>query len=531
MESLSPEQKEALIDSDLYEHQEYIESMLTKIFRRQSVMEKFAVRNGMPTMSAILTTSSIAQAKRIYHKLKQMQRYGTLLNGEFLDERLTLQDPDFPRVAITYSERDEQGEIREEQAELEAIIADYNATFSDMATAETYRPKVNARLARKQAQYQKDGQWLDLVIVVDQLLTGFDAPNMQTLFIDRDLRYQKLLQAFSRTNRLCPGKKAGMVVSFRKPNTMRQNIEDAIRLFSDEDQDWADLVPREYSEVKEAFNAARDELNRAKSELELDPQNLSKKVEQVRAFQQLEKHYGALKSYDQFQEEASEFADFEEIMRTERGFCENLKGEIKAEITDGAGPASLLQGIEFTSGNRATITEQIDSYYIARLFGQYQAAFEEETQDQAVKDRQEELRNQILAVIEDKPETVKRIYLQILNDMSKPSVEEGSVSKPRPDADLDWKDYFRRAITMTLEGVAKRLQVPVSSLQTSLNEYRGPSEPVPYFNQILSLAELAKNKEAFENEFHEMFRRSTKVIEQYWRGVLENELLPLKGEL
>lgn len=53
----------------------------------------------------------------------------------------------------------------------------------------------NNRLARKDVQYQKDGQWLDLVIVVDRLLTGFDAPTIQTLYVDRELRYQKLLQA------------------------------------------------------------------------------------------------------------------------------------------------------------------------------------------------------------------------------------------------------------------------------------------------------------------------------------------------
>ncbi|GEK34521.1 hypothetical protein KSI01_20540 [Kurthia sibirica] len=51
------------------------------------------------------------------------------------------------------------------------------------------------------------------------ILTGFDAPTIQTLFVDRNLSYTNLIQAFSRTNRTCPGKTKGLIVTFRKPFT------------------------------------------------------------------------------------------------------------------------------------------------------------------------------------------------------------------------------------------------------------------------------------------------------------------------
>ena len=95
-----------------------------------------------------------------------------------------------------------------------------------------YNQNINNRLARKGAQYQIDGQWLDIVIVVDRLLTGFDAPTIQALYVDRELKWHGLLQAFSRTNRVYSGKDKGMIVTFRKPKTMADNVRNAIKLFS-----------------------------------------------------------------------------------------------------------------------------------------------------------------------------------------------------------------------------------------------------------------------------------------------------------
>lgn len=101
-------QQEKLLPTELYETDEHIRTMLQKIFNRRSVVKKFKVKNGFPTMSAILTTHSIAQAKHIYRILKEMKDNGTLLNGRQFDERHQLIDKDFPRVAITFSTNPDQ---------------------------------------------------------------------------------------------------------------------------------------------------------------------------------------------------------------------------------------------------------------------------------------------------------------------------------------------------------------------------------------------------------------------------------------
>ncbi|MGL4689928.1 MAG: type I restriction enzyme subunit R domain-containing protein, partial [Leuconostoc mesenteroides] len=249
-------EQEHLLPNEIYETDEHIRAMLLKIFDRRSLIKKFKVQNGYPTMSGILTTHSIAQAKRIYAMLQEMKQEGTLITGRQFDERHQLIDPDFPRVAITFSTNPDQQDKNHTDDDLLRIMAEYSKQYDTPAYTDEkrYNQNINKRLARKEKQYQSDGQWLDLVIVVDRLLTGFDSPTIQTLYVDREMKYQKLLQAFSRTNRIYSDKDAGMIVTFRKPETMKENVQDTFRLFSNENQNFEALIPKEYSEVRSEFD-------------------------------------------------------------------------------------------------------------------------------------------------------------------------------------------------------------------------------------------------------------------------------------
>lgn len=119
------------------------------------------------------------------------------------------------------------------------IIKDYNTRYSmefQMATYATFKKDISYRLARKE-QYKgiehTPDQQIDLLIVVDQMLTGFDSKWINTLYLDKILVYEKLIQAFSRTNRLYgPEKPFGTIRYYRKPYTMQRNIEEAFKLYS-----------------------------------------------------------------------------------------------------------------------------------------------------------------------------------------------------------------------------------------------------------------------------------------------------------
>ncbi len=122
------------------------------------------------------------------------------------------------------------------------ILKDYNEAYCvhyTLPTYAAYKKDVSLRLAHK-APYaglaNDPDKQIDLLIVVDQMLTGFDSRWVNTLYLDKLLRYEALIQAFSRTNRLFdPAEKPfGIIRYYRKPHTMHRNIEDAFSLYSGE---------------------------------------------------------------------------------------------------------------------------------------------------------------------------------------------------------------------------------------------------------------------------------------------------------
>ncbi|MDR0453981.1 MAG: HsdR family type I site-specific deoxyribonuclease [Deferribacteraceae bacterium] len=506
-EKLDKLQKEALLNNTDFENDNYIEAMLKKIFRHQSVLEKFKVVNGMPTMSGILTTHSISQAKRIYRKLMELKRSGNLITGKPLDERRRLNDPDFPRVAITYSIDESQDKVNKGLEEIGEIMREYSAMFdTHYDNIELYNKNINNRLARKSAQYQKDGGWLDLVIVVERLLTGFDAPTIQALYIDKELKWHGLLQAFSRTNRVLVGKEIGMIVTFRKPNTMAQNVRNAFERFSNVAKDWENLVPREYAEVRKEFESAHKAYKKAKSQLEQDPNDLKKRLNAIKTFQDMKKLGEAIKSYEKYEEDYNELSKLVEIINSDFGYIENEKAAVK-EILAGEGadevPKDAL-GIEFSAEQRATLEETIDSYYISQLL--------KGIKDETNKDKFDE-------ILKGKPDIVKEVYMEIIKDTQ----TEEEVSKR-----VGY--YFQSAIDAIISETAAALNVSPEDLHTSFNEYNIEKGEIPYLNIIIEKSGITK--EVFEQIFPgEKFRRKIVVVGNYWKKVMDEKLLYLKREM
>ena len=127
---------------------------------------------------------------------------------------------------------------------------DYNSMFGTAFTTDNfsaYYDDVNERMKKR----KKDMQPLDLLLVVGMFLTGFDAKKLNTLYVDKNLEYHGLLQAFSRTNRVLNEKKRfGKIVCFRN---LKDQVDAAIKLFSNNE-------PNEYI-IREPFEKVRKELN------------------------------------------------------------------------------------------------------------------------------------------------------------------------------------------------------------------------------------------------------------------------------
>jgi len=490
-------EQEKLLPRELYETDEHIRKMLQKIFNRRSVIKKFNVKHGFPTMSAILTTHSIAQAKHIYHILKEMKSNGTLLNGRQFDERHQLIDKDFPRVAITFSTNPDQLGKNKNDDELAEIMEEYAHQFgaSPYQDEKLYNKNINKRLGRKEKQYQTDGQWLDFVIVVDRLLTGFDSPTIQTLYVDRELNYQKLLQAFSRTNRVYTGKESGLIISFRKPFTMKENVQQTFRLFSNENQDFDQLFPREYEEIKKEFRDFSNLYVQAEADLSDNPNDLKTMIAQVSAYQKLEKSYKALRSYDQYEEDVEEFSKVVNQLPQYQGKTENVKAKIKEileeeeEFDDDFD--KFLQEITFSSQLNATHKDVVDSFYINQLLKAIQL-----NETGAVEKFEKE--------IQQKDPMIQQMYHELKDQLINTS-EVMDVNKLKETS-------IQNEIQKRLKQESDEFGLSLEFLQSAMNEYQGNQENIPYLNHLLD--SMTITKEEFEEKTGEKYRRRTKVLEE-----------------
>lgn len=139
--------------------------------------------------------------------------------------------------------------------ELQGIIDDYNRMFGTGFSTDNfsaYYDDVNERMKKR----KKDMKPLDLLLVVGMFLTGFDAKRLNTLYVDKNLEYHGLLQAFSRTNRILNEKKRfGKIVCFRD---LKTNVDAAIKLFSNNEPN--EFIVREpFEKVRKALNLKMEE--------------------------------------------------------------------------------------------------------------------------------------------------------------------------------------------------------------------------------------------------------------------------------
>ena len=191
-----------------------------------------------------------------------------------------------------------------EADELQAIMDDYNNMYGTSFTTENFRAyydDINLRMKKKKA----DMKPLDLCLVVGMFLTGFDSKKLNTLYVDKNMEYHGLLQAFSRTNRVLNEKKRfGKVVCFRD---LKSKVDESIKLFSN-GTPLEDIVRKPFDEVK------RDYQELTKDFLEHYPephfvdylQSENDKKQFILAFRDIIKKHAEIQIYNEFEKEAND---------------------------------------------------------------------------------------------------------------------------------------------------------------------------------------------------------------------------------
>lgn len=277
-----------------------VKRILNNSYRKLGIYNK---DNRGYTYDAIFTTSSIKQAQKYYRIFRDV------INDKDPDikipNRIKKVLPDFPKIAITYSIGENGDGDEANQNEMKQSLEDYNKMFNthySMAELGAYNTNVNDRLARKKDEFKPRSQQLDIVIVVDRLLTGFDAPCLSTLFLDRaPMPYKDLIQAFSRTNRIFDrDKRYGQIVTYQYPKKYKESINGALMLYTEGSEKQA-LAPT-WDESILQFNNAEKKIIKYQGDqgIPITEAPLDDQKRFLKEYQDFDKSLGAIKTYNEF---------------------------------------------------------------------------------------------------------------------------------------------------------------------------------------------------------------------------------------
>ena len=324
------------IPDQAYEDKEHMLEVLDAILNKSQ--QQLNIPKGVgKSYEAILTVKSIPRAQAYYNLLK------SILAGKErvkVSERVKRHLPDFPKFTITYSVSENEEESIGYQDHMKQVMEDYNQEFGthfSLADLRGFNTDVNNRLARKQDKYLYRNEQLDLVIVVDRLLTGFDAPCLSTLFIDRKpMRPQDLIQAFSRTNRIFDDKKHfGHIITFQRPQAFKEAVDNALKLYSNGGEN--EVLAPSWEEEKRNFLKAWAEFKGQVTDfeeegvaLEQAPTAQLRKV--AKAYQVFDKYQASIRVYSEYDKEEiyRETGLSDSQLEAYLGLYQNILAEIKS---------------------------------------------------------------------------------------------------------------------------------------------------------------------------------------------------------
>ncbi|MBC8572088.1 type I restriction endonuclease subunit R [Jingyaoa shaoxingensis] len=407
-------------DNSVYENETHMLRVLDIILNRS--YHKLGFQNGKgQTYEGLLTTSSIQMAQKYYELLTKVK------NGEtdlVIDEKIKQVLPDFPKFAITYSVTENEEGSHVNQEKMQKSLDDYNAMFGtkyELSQIQAYNGNLNKRLARKNAKFKSRSEQLDLVIVVDRLLTGFDAPCMSTIFIDRQpMGPHDLIQAFSRTNRIYDKNKTyGQIVTFQAPKLFKKCVDDAVKLYSAGSTETALLA--EWDEIEPAFRKALSALRVcAETPSAIPEMSMKEKKIFIKIFQSFDKLFAQLKSFTKYDDSMLEEygiteAEYDDYVGHYKNIIEEIRNE-KDTNDDNQDDTQIDQDYELMAYSNT----KIDYEYIINLI-QDIVTPEEEEKDITPEERQKKV-NEVKQYVEDlrkDNEKVADIMSDLIEDIEK----------------------------------------------------------------------------------------------------------------
>ena len=364
-----------------------------------------------------------------------------------------------------------------EADELQAIMDDYNDMFGTSFTTENFRAyydDINLRMKKKKT----DMKSLDLCLVVGMFLTGFDSKKLNTLYVDKNMDYHGLLQAFSRTNRVLNEKKRfGKIVCFRD---LKSNVDASIKLFSNSNN-LEDIVRPPFNEVKKNYQELTTnflEQYPTPSSIDLLQSEKDKKLF-ILAFRDVIKKHAEIQVYDEFEEDAADlgmteqqFMDFRskylDIYDTFASGCKPSEGNQTPDEDTGSTETSTESGIDDIDFCLELLhSDIINVTYILELIADlnpYSADYKEKRTyiiDTMIKDA--ELRN--------KAKLIDGFIQQNVDDDRDNFMARKQKFDGTSDLEERLNDYISTERNNAIDALAKDEGLDVSILNHYLSEY------------------------------------------------------------
>lgn len=321
----------------------------------------------------------------------------------------------------TLSENEEASTVN--QNKMKEALKDYQEMFGtsyQIDAINAYNNNLNERLARKEKKYLDRSQQLDLVIVVDRLLTGFDAPCLSTLFIDRQpMAPQNIIQAFSRTNRLFDyAKLYGQIVTFQAPREYKDAINKALRLYSRGGD--GNPIAEDWDDVKTSFSVSLKAIRNLAQTPE-DIAGLSRKQKKafIHLFRALDHDFAHLKSFSVYQPCVLDSLGFsEEEYENYAAMYKNVMEELK-KPDDNQNPDEEPVWDDYDLVAYSKL--RIDFEYIVELLRGVMESFEQSQDDFNKAEFETRIRTikEIITEFADDNPKLSALLMQVVNGIEK----------------------------------------------------------------------------------------------------------------
>lgn len=373
---------------------------LTKQAVAQAILEKHDAATGGRRFNALLATASINDAIEYHKVFKQLQAERHAADPEFVTLKIAAvfsppaegnKEVQQIQEDLPQEKEDNRHDPEGKKAALKVIIADYNhqyGTNHDINNFDLYYQDVQQRIKEQQFPNRdlsrKGEEKIDITIVVDMLLTGFDARYLNTLYVDKNLKHHGLIQAFSRTNRVLNATKPyGHILDFRQ---QQDSVDTAIALFSGAQADRAREIwlvdPASTVLEKYAQAVAAIEKFMTQNDVVAEPQGVyslkgdTARIEFVNRFKEVQRLKTQLDQYTDLGQEQKEKINAilpEDDLRALRGAyletAQRLKEQQGVIGTDGEPANADVDQLDFEFVLFASAV--IDYDYIMKLIANY----------------------------------------------------------------------------------------------------------------------------------------------------------------